>query len=121
MSGPTSAAVQAVIDDLRAAVFTLDKMPFSTSIGAPANPPCVMAGPPSLTWETYGVPPTGARFPLYVVVAKEDRALERLWDLVPKVAAAIDENTDAVVLRADPASWGNPELPAYLIEVEVPL
>ena len=87
--------------------------------GATLDPPALLLGPPSLTWETVCSDPTSARFIVYVVVKVSERAMEQLWELVPEVAQAIDATTDATVRQADPGTWK--DLPAYEIQVEVSL
>ena len=84
--------------------------------------PAVVIGPPILLWETGCPGPTEMRLILYVVIDATDRALERLWDLVPAVADAADQ-TDAAVISASPGSFlsGATPLPAYEITIEVPL
>ncbi len=95
----------------------------TTDLGHALAPPSVVVGPPALEWEGGCPGPTGARFLVYVVVDQADRALESLWDLVPQVAAVVDEDTAGVVVRAEPGVYpaGGTDLPAYVIEVEVPL
>lgn len=87
------------------------------------DPPGVVLGPPALVWETGGSAPTTARFLVYVVVGAAERAIERLWELVPVVAAALDTMPGVTVMQADPATYptGGPELPCYQIQIEVSL
>jgi len=91
--------------------------------GADVRPPAAVLGPPSLVWESVCTDPSGARFLIYVIQQVDERALERLWDLVPLVAEALDAVPDMAVTRADPGSYssGGTDLPAYLIQVEVSL
>ena len=90
--------------------------------GANLQCPAAVLGPPALTWETGCVGPTSARFLVYAVVDADERAVEKLWDLVDQVANAIDA-TDAVVVHADPAVYtsGTRQLPCYEITTEVGL
>lgn len=101
----------------------VDVAEVTTRLGTNVNPPTVVVGPPSVEWETGCADPTSARFLLYVVVKDDDTAMEKLWDLVPQVAAVVDEATPGVVIRADPGVYpaGATELPAYVIQVQVPL
>jgi hypothetical protein len=90
-------------------------------MGAPlASLPAVVIGPPELLWETGCLGPTSMRLLLYVVIDADERALERLWDLVPLVADAADA-TEAAVISAVPGTYGTPVLPAYEITLEMPL
>jgi len=91
--------------------------------GANMDPPAVLVGPPSLTWEGYGANPSSARIIIYLIVPADDRVLERLGDLITSVAGAIDDTQNAVVLRADPGTFtvGGQELPSYEVLVEVAL
>lgn len=95
-----------------------------TDLAASLNLPAFILGPPALRWETYGVDsPSSARFLVYVIVAADDQAVTRLWELVPQVASTIDEQTDAAVLAADPAVYvsGTSQLPCYEVTLESPL
>lgn len=91
--------------------------------GAALTTPAVVIGPPQLDWETGCIPPTSARFLLYLVVDPSERAVEILWDFVEEVAAIVDGATDAAVLSASPATFvqGITEFPCYEITVECPL
>lgn len=91
--------------------------------GAVIDPPGTVLGPPALTWEGYCDGPTSARFLVYVVVPVDERALERLWALVPQVANAVQEQvSDATVTRADPGTFtGTVDLPCYEIQIDVSL
>jgi hypothetical protein len=85
-------------------------------------PPVTIVGPPALRWEVLALKPTSARFLIYAIVDADERALERLDDLVLLVAEALD-GTRGVVTAADPAIYpvGTSELPCYQITVEYPL
>jgi hypothetical protein len=91
--------------------------------GASIDPPGLLVGPPTLTWEGYGANPSSARIIVYLIVPADDRVLDRLGELITSVAAVIDETEDAVVLRADPGTFtvGGQELPSYEVLVEVAL
>ncbi len=94
-------------------------------LGADVTPPGVVIGPPALTGQTMCAGPTDATFSVYVIVALDDRALERLWELVPLIWAAIEEHSDAVVVRADPGTYAAPgvpsDMPTYELAVEYPI
>ncbi len=96
------------------------------SPGAPVNPPVIYVPPPSLAWDSYGDAETDAVYEVVVAVASDERAIERLFELLPRVTAAINEaggtgRVDAVVRSADPGVWrvGNLELPCYFVRTEV--
>jgi hypothetical protein len=92
--------------------------------GASLNPPAFYVQPPSLTWDAYEDDPTESVFECVLVVAADDRALARLFELLPQVTRALDESAaEAVVKSAEPGIWrvGTAELPAYFIRVEVAL
>lgn len=108
---------------LEAAAKTVAGVEASTDLGANLNPPTVMIGPPQLTWDGYQVEPTEATFSVFVIVEFGEYAIEKLYKLVPQVAAALDANTDGSVISAAPAVFqsGGHDYPAYEISVEVPL
>lgn len=108
-------------DALLAALRTAAGVRVYDDPGALVDPPAVVLTPPRLTWSGYRSDPTDATFVAVAVVAADERASARLWDLVPLVAAAADELPDAAVKSAQPGTWGSSELPAYLIEIEVAL
>lgn len=113
-----SEAVQAVLTALR----MVDGVRVYETPGATVDPPGVVLGPPELTWGAQCSGPTEARFLVYVVEDNDEHALERLWDLTPTVAEALDELPNVVVNRALPGSYLNAaELPSYEIEIEVSL
>jgi len=120
MSGVTTAA-----DELEAAVGRVEGVRlYRDPAGAVASPPAVMVGPPRLTWESVCSEPTEATFVVYVLAAMNERAVAQLWELVPAVAAAIDEHVRAAsVIEANPGVFnaGGRELPSYEITVEVAL
>lgn len=121
MTSPEPNGLQLATQQLAAAAAAVDGVRVYTDPGATVDPPGVVVAPPSIQFEGFVGGPTTARFLLYVVVAADERALERLYPLVMAVAAAIDEHTAASVLEASPGSWGTPELPAYVIETEYSL
>lgn len=110
---------------VQAALKTVTDLRAHTDMGAVVDPPASIVGPPALTWAGYGAGPNVAQFIVYVVVDANDRALERLWELVPTVAAALETypDVDITVTAANPGRWpaGAVDLPAYEIICEVPL
>ena len=90
---------------------------------AAVDPPATVLGWPALTWEALPYAPTSGRWLVYLVVPVNDRAQSRLFELVPIVTAAIDNVTNAVVIRADPGAFdaGGTPLPCYEIQVDVSL
>lgn len=95
----------------------------SLSFGGSVSPPEAVVGPPGLVWEGYCDGPSSASFRVSLVVTNDDHAMERLWDLMPAVAAAVDSIPDAVLLRADPGTFtsGGSDMPAYDLTIEVSL
>lgn len=87
------------------------------------TPPASLVGPPELEFETFQLKPTTARFPVFVMVAADEYAVERLWELPGKVAQAVDELDDAAVTAASPGLFSAPggELPCYELIVEMGL
>lgn len=118
------AAIQAAKRDLLDALATVTGLRVYPDMGPAVDPPAAVLSPPALTWENMCPSgPSSARFLVYVVVTNDDRAVDRLLELVPRVAAALDEVTEAVVIRADPGSYpiSASDLPAYQIQVDVSL
>jgi hypothetical protein len=118
MSAITDAA-----EDLLAAMEAVEGVRLYRDPGATVDPPGIVLGPPTMRWESSCLAPSSARFIVYVTERADERALERLWDLVPTVAEALDQLSKAAVLQAAPGTFtsGGVDLPAYLIEVEVSL
>lgn len=120
MTGPVAIATA----ELKAALATVNGAVATTDPGGTlAALPALVIGPPRLVWQTGCVEPTEARYLVWVVVDADERAIERLWDLVVEAGHAIDAYSDAVVIQADPAVFpsGTAQLPAYELQVEVPL
>ncbi|MFI6759365.1 hypothetical protein ACIBF5_09515 [Micromonospora sp. NPDC050417] len=115
-------AVTKAAADLLTALGTVPDVVAYGDPGESVRPPATVLGPPALTWESLSASPTSARWLVYIVVPAEERALDRLWELVPLVAAAIDQLPDAVVIRADPGAFlSGAELPCYELTIEVAL
>lgn len=96
-----------------------------TDPGATVTAPALVIGPPELDFEVAASSdPTGARFPVWVVVDQSEHAIEQLCGLVPEVVAAIEQYTDgAVQPPAVPFAFpqGTTDLPSYQLIVEVGL
>ncbi|PRX48681.1 hypothetical protein B0I33_104499 [Prauserella shujinwangii] len=120
-----SSSVAEAARRLLAAVETVDELRVYRAPGANVDPPAGFVGPPRLQWETGCPEPTTATFVVIVMVASNERVLEQLWELVPRVSEAVDELLpEAAVTTALPNMFttGNgTELPSYEITVEVSL
>jgi|SRR5688500_4731244 len=91
---------------------------------ADVNPPCAIVGLPELQLEGTSSLPTGARFPVAVMVPDNKVSADRLLKLVPKVAQAIRDLVVDAEIPIDgvfPAiiEIGKTQLPGYMILVEV--
>lgn len=108
--------------DLEAAAKTVPGVN-TYALGAQVTPPAVVVGPARLQPLGSCAGPATAAFAVWVIVALDDRALERLEELAPAVWAAIEDQTDAVVTAADPAVYvaGGPDLPCYELTTEHPI
>ena len=84
------------------------------------DPPALVFGAPILEWGAYDTTPSNASWPIYLVVAKTDMALENLLRLAPSVGAVIEESINAAVLRVQPVNHATLG-PAYEFTVEVAL
>lgn len=113
--------VPEAVDALKTALKTVEGIKVYTDPAETVDPPAALVGPPRLDWEGYG-PVAAATFPVFVIVPLDDRALQRLWELVPAVQAAL-ETTDATARTASPIVFnsGGQDLPAYEITTEYPL
>lgn len=92
-------------------------------LGTTVDPPGIVVGPPQLAWEGYGGGPATATFAVFVMVAMDDKALERLWEYVTPVSEAVESVAAAVVRGADPGVYaaGTTDLPCYTLQVEMSL
>lgn len=119
----SSELITEAAEALVAALQTVDGVRSYTDLGAVVDPPATILGPPALSWQGIGSTPAEARFLVIVAEQADDRAMPRLWDLVPRVAEALEDVQDAVVISATPGSWttGGTELPCYEITVEISL
>jgi hypothetical protein len=109
--------------ELLAALKALDGVRVYSDPGAAIDPPGVVLGPPTVTWQAFAEFPTDATFIVYAIVPFSDLSLESLWDLLPLVSEAVDTVTNAAVTTATPAFYtaGGTDLPCYQITVEVSL
>lgn len=92
--------------------------------GAALFPPAVYVPPPVVTWDVYDAEPTSAQFEVILAVAADERAVARLFELLPLVVAALEfSQAEAVVRKAEPDVWrvGTTELPCYAIVTDVGL
>lgn len=106
---------------LAEALDTVEGLAVYTNLAARLSPPAAMVGAPELAWDAYGLEPSSARFPVFVVVKADDYAMTRLWELVAQVSAAVDQHLDsAAVTGAVPFVYNGAgaDLPAYQITVE---
>lgn len=89
------------------------------------DPPAVVLGPPRLFWDRLSDAPSRAQFDVLVVAPASDRLMAQLWELVPKVAAAISDHTDGAVdtngATPVPYAAGGTSLPSYTISISIPL
>lgn len=116
--------VKLAAEQLLAALDTVPDLRTHRDLSARIDPPAVVLGPPALTWDTVCREPSEATFIVFIVVAADERAIERLWTLNENVADAIDRDArDAAVRRTDPATYstGGVELPAYAMQVDFAL
>lgn len=102
---------------------TVEGVRFYELGNATIDPPALVVGMPRLTFDTYSPGQvTGATFPVFLVVAMDDRAQLQLWELAEPVAEAIESISDAAVSgNAEPSLYlaGQSELPSYTFTVEM--
>lgn len=92
--------------------------------GDNVDPPALIIGFPRLTFSGYCPGQiTGAAFPVFLVVAMDDRAQQRLWELAEPVAEAVESTVDATISSCEPGLYpaGQTELPSYTFTVEMSL
>lgn len=118
-------AVATAAAELITALKSVDGLRVYSDAGAVLDPPAALLGPPQLDWAAYNTSlPDSATFIVLVAVTADERAVERLWDLVSTVAVAIETVPGAVVRQAFPVSvsaGGQSDLPAYQISTEMSL
>lgn len=94
-------------------------------LGEDITPPAILVGPPSFTPRGYCADglAADATFPVWVIVALDDKTAERLYTLAPAVAIAIEAESQGTVSDARPATYGAPsgDLPAYELTVTYPI
>ena len=120
MTSPVATATA----EVKSALATVPGATVTTDPGATlAVLPALVLGPPRLSWESGCLGPTEALYIVSVVVDQDERAIERLWDLVVAVGNAVDGHSDGVVVQADPGVFpsGPAQLPCYDVQIEVPL
>jgi len=84
------------------------------------SPPALVVAPPELTYDVYSPEPSEAQFEVALVAAQDERAVERLFALLPAVQQAVHDSDDAALTAAKPGHWGSsPSLPCYLLTIEV--
>ncbi len=108
---------------LSAALESVEGLRVYRDPGAVLDPPAALVGPPMLTFGGPSSDPVNGRFVVVVAVAFDDRAMKALWQLVPRVSAAVESHVDAVVTEASPGVWQNGaiSLPCYELSVEMSL
>lgn len=116
-------AIKEKADELAAALRDVEGARYYGEPGATIERPGTVMTAPGLRWENFCDGPSSATFLIYVVARADERALELLWDLTPRVALALDGVDNASVTRAEPGvySSGGSDLPAYEITCEVDL
>ncbi len=117
-----------VAEALREAIRTVElpdgsKLKVYEDPAAAVSPPCAIVGLPELQLQAISSEPTGARFPVAVMVKNNQASAVKLMKLVPLVAQAIQELVTDAVIPGDifPAviEIGATQLPGYMILVEV--
>lgn len=123
MSAPGGSPLERAWLALTTAVDGVEGLRVYTDPGAILDPPAAIVGPPALTFGGPTSDPVDARFVVVVCVAFDDRAMTRLFELLPEVTAAVESETDAVVTGAMPGTWQTNQtaLPCYEITVEMSL
>lgn len=92
-------------------------------LGDRIDPPALVVAMPTLQWDAMCLQPTSATFPVYLMVPFDERARDKLWDLIDPVSDALDRVPDAVVRSANPVPFNanGTDLPSYEFSVEVAL
>lgn len=122
-------AVKEAAEALEVALGTVEGLRVHRDVSSGIDPPCAVIGPPEIGWSGFcpDMAPTSARFTVHLVVRSNERTMERLWELVPAVALAIEQADDmsmALLERAAvPGTFpsGGAELPAYELSVDAVL
>jgi hypothetical protein len=117
--------IDAILDQIQGALQLIPDIRVYRDAGnVPVEPPGVVMGPPTFTWDGYAEGPTEATMFIYLVVKYDDRVFSRLFDVIENVASAIDTRVpDASVVTAAPSTYpvGQTSLPAYQFTVDINL
>jgi hypothetical protein len=112
-------------DALNTALATVPSMNVLTKPGQqPTVFPAIYVAPPLLGFTNFSQSaPTDAEFQLYLILAANDYAIEKMDDVINDVVAAIWEIPNAVITKGIPGIYpsGSVDLPAYLLTCEVSL
>lgn len=116
-------------EQIRAAIRTVDlpdggQLKVYDDPKTDVNPPCAIVGLPELQLEGISSLPTGARFPVALMVKDNQASANKLLALLPLVAQAIRDLVVDAEIPLDgvfPAiiEIGGTQLPGYMILVEV--
>lgn len=121
--------VKQAAEALEAALRTIDGLRVYRDRGAAIDPPAAIVNLPQLGWAGFcGSAPNSARFRIDLVVRANERANEQLWELIPQVAAAVEQVPAATLAPFEFAASGvmftsgqETQLPGYEITVDVAL
>lgn len=117
--------IDEILDEMSDALKTIPDMRVYRDAGnANVEPPGIVMGPPTFTWDAYCDGPSNATMQLYLVVKYDDRVFSRLFEVIEDIANTIDAQVpDASVTVAAPSTYpvGATQLPAYLFTVELNL
>lgn len=116
-------AVAARVAEIVAALEELDQVHVYSKLITRADPPAVVLGPLTFTWEGFCGEPTGAQMTMWAVVAQNEWSVAAVYELLPRVTAVFDGVTDMVITKAEPASFpgASGPLPGYAITLELTL
>ncbi len=120
MTTPTE-ALDAILEAVR-------EVPGLTAEGADklgqVSLPVVLCGAPRLEWETSCSDPSGATFPVTLLVRLDGDAIAKLLTFLPLVQAALEDDTDGTISTASPVSYDLGQgvtAAGYELTVEYPL
>jgi hypothetical protein len=90
------------------------------------DPRSVVLGPPAFGWVGMCTPnePDTATFTAWLIAKQDERAIERLLSWLPDLIAVLQAvGDDCTVTDCRPAAYptGGPDLPAYMLTVELTL
>jgi hypothetical protein len=113
---------------LLAALRTVEGLRVYGDPGATIDPPAAIVGIPAVGWRAFCPAPTSARWVLLLAVRMDDRATERLSQLLGPVVEAVETEMKAAAVQDGPSAAlpatlhsGGVELAAWEITVEVDL